>query len=82
MPEGKIQAAGEVFRAEALLQHLGHERLVRHKAKGVVERQLEQHGHAESGQGFGPLSGQRQPERRVVRAKHLPRVRLEGQHRE
>ena len=48
----------------------------------MVERQFVQQVDAQRGQRIGPLRRQRQTKRRIVRTKHLARMRLEGQHRQ
>ena len=82
MAEREVRAARQMPRAEARVQHVGHELLGRDQGERVVERQLVDQPHAVRGQHVGPLGGQRQPERRVVGAEMLARVRLEGQHRQ
>ena len=82
MAEREVRAADQVPRAEALVQHLGHEGLGRHQAEFVVEAQLVQQRDAERLQRVGAFGRQGQAERRVIRAEMLARMRLEGQHAE
>ncbi len=82
MTEGEIRAAGEVARTQTLVQHIRHERLGRHQAEGVVERQFVEQDHPQRGHGVRPLRRQGQAEGRVVGAEHLARVRLEREERE
>ena len=81
-PKAKSGPQTRCTRAEPCVQHLGHELLGRHQAERRVERQLVDAAERRGRPAPPPARRKRQPERRVVGAEKLARMRLEGQHRE
>ena len=79
MAEGEIGAANQMPGADAGVEHVGHERFGRHRAERPVERQFVERGDPQGRQGGGAFGRQGEPERRIVGAEDLARVRLEGE---
>ena len=82
MAERKILPGYQMAGAQAVVQHLPNELIRRHQAEVVVERQLVQQVHTQRSQRIRAFSGKCQSKRRIIRPKHLTRMRLERQHRQ
>ena len=79
MAEGEVGPAGQVPRAEALVQHLLHEGVGGHGGESRVEGQRIEDRCAKLAQRLCLRRQQREAERRIVGPEVLARMRLEGQ---